>query len=192
MMTGPTIKELKQATDKLLVQLAGAARRMAVEATAKAAIWTLTGVRNLANKLEPQGVEIFPNIGFYSRPAADGKPEAIILNIGNAKLPVIVATRDEHAATAIRAALGTGKPAAGETIVFASTGGAVVYLKNDGTVEIRTAGGTAHRLPTIEDHEAFVAWAKNHIHTSGGAGNPTTTPTTDPPDPDGTHVLKGG
>jgi hypothetical protein len=141
-MTGPSIKELAERTDKVLIQLRGLARRMAVTVTTQAAAWALEGVRVSATNVERVTAELFSGIGFYARPAANGKPEAAMLNIGSAKHPVIVATRDLGALKAIAQTIGGG-PAAGETIVFAAAGGAVLYLKADGSIEARAGAGEA-------------------------------------------------
>jgi hypothetical protein len=184
-VTGPSVKELARATDPMLRRLAGLVRRMAVGATAKI-LWQLTGVRGLDGKSPPIEVEVFSGLGIYARPATNGQPEAIVVNVGGAKLPVIVATRD---AKSLQAMIGEldGKPAAGELVLFPPAGGAVIYCKADGTVEIRTPGGTASRLATLDDLQRERAWLIAHTHP--GLGSPPSAPL--PPAPVGTIVLKG-
>jgi hypothetical protein len=182
-VTGPSVKELARATDPMLRRLAGLVRRMAVGATAKI-LWQLTGVRGLDGKSPPIDVEVFSGLGIYARPAADGQPEAIVVNVGGAKLPVIVATRDAKSLQAMISALG-GPPAAGELLLFPPAGGAVIYCKADGTVEVRSPAGSAERLATYDSVKAL----RDHVASLlvGGTGS-AVVPC---PSVAGTNVLKG-
>src|SRR5690606_8766430 len=133
--------------------------------------------------------EVFAGIGFASRPATNGTPEAIVVNVGGAKVPVIVATRDHRTLKAVLADL--GELEAGSTLVH--NGAAVVYVRANGTVEIRTPRGTARRLATLEDVEAFRDDLDGHEHTyvPPGGGSSTTTGGPSVTAPRGTSVLRG-
>ncbi len=184
MRSGPSAKELAGATDPGQRRASGMVRRFGVASTSKV-IWRLTGVRGLETT-EQVDAEVFAGIGIYARPGANGKPEAIVVNVGDARHPVIIATRDEAAAHAIRGDLGANKPAAGETLIFASVGGAVVYLRNNGTVEVRTAAGTAGALATKEEVKALRDYLNALTYGGSGSIAPVGMPNIS-----GTTVLKG-
>lgn len=68
-----------------------------------------------------------------------------------------------------------------------------LVLKADGTVEIRSAGGTAIKLPTLADYNALRAAFNTHTHVySAGptAGAVTAVPASTVGAPTGTQVLK--
>jgi phage gp45-like len=188
-MTGPSIAELQRITDPVIRALIGAIRRMVVTVTSRA-LWQVTGYE-IDGTTETQQAEPFSGIGFYARPAASGKPEAIVVSAAGAKSPAIVATRDEKTRAAVAGGL-----AADEAIVFSSA--AVVHVRANGTVEIRTPGGSAVPLATLADVQALREAFNSHVHVltiaaapgSGGTGTaaPTATPA---PAPAGTTVLKG-
>lgn len=191
-MSGPTVKELSAATDSMLHRFGSLIRRMTVTVTSRP-IWKLLGVRGFAGD-EVVDAEAFLGIGFYARPPASGKPEAIVVNVGDAKAPIVVAARDEKTFANIRTLLGANRPAAGEVVVFNAN--VVVYLKSDGAVEIRTPSGTAKRLATIDDLEALRNWAASHTHPVATTGSSTAQTGTAaapaaPPEPAGTTVLRG-
>jgi hypothetical protein len=187
MRSGATSKQLAADTDPVLRRLKGLVRRMAVGATTRI-IWRLTGVR-LEVGTEQLDAEVFSGLGVYARPTANSKAEAIVVNVGGAQVPVIVATRDAGSLQTMMRALG-GKPAAGELIVFAPAGGAVIYCKADGTVEVRTPGGTAARLakfnPIQQLRNIFSTWVP--VPMDGGAALKALL---DDWLPEGTDVLKG-
>ncbi len=60
----------------------------------------------------------------------------------------------------------------------------------DSSVEIRSATGIPLALTTKADMDAHASWAASHFHTAPGGGGPTTGPTTTPPTPSGTQILK--
>lgn len=125
----------------------GLVRRMTIT-LADGVKWQLRGHRGGSGGDEVIEVEPFSGVGFYSRPPVDGgKPEAIMLSVGGAKTPVIVATRDE--ATRRKAA----NLAADETAIFTSK--AIVVITTDGSVEIRGLGGGAEPLATKADLDAL-------------------------------------
>jgi phage gp45-like len=125
-------------------RLAGMARRFVVTLSTKA-IWQLKGHTLPNGVIETRQAEVFSGIGFYSRPADGGKPEAFAIFTGDGGgNPVVVATRDE----ATRAA-SVGDLAAGETAIY--TDKAVVIVKADGSIEARSVGGVAVELATKAD-----------------------------------------
>lgn len=146
----------------------GLVRRMAVKLTS-GAFWQTLGHLLLDNTQEVRGAEVFSGIGFYARPKADHRAEAIVVFPGGAANPIIVATRDEDARKAV-AQLG-----ADETAMFNSQ--TIIVVKGS-TVEIRTAGGTAHSLVTLAEFN-------DHIHVASGSN--TTPPSVAA---SGTTVLK--
>lgn len=161
-------------------RLAGMLRRYAITLTTRA-LWQLTGHRlpfDPSGTKETHDAEVFGGIGFYARPPASGKPEAIAVFLGDGVgRPIVVAVRDETTRQAIAGGLDEG-----ETAVF--TDKAIVVIKASGAVEIRSAGGTAHALVT---QEQFL----NHTHLTAGAGAPTPPTAINPvPALTGTTVLK--
>jgi phage gp45-like len=172
-----SVKQLREQTKPAVVHAAGAIRRMAIALTSKA-LWQLTGLRLLDNSTEVMTAEPFGGIGFHARPAASGKPEAIVLLVGdNATTPVVVAVRDEKTRQAIAGAL-----AGDETAMFNSQ--AIVVCKADGTVEVRSKNGTAKKLITFDEF-------MRHTHATAATGAPVT-PTAISGDPlAGTDVIKG-
>lgn len=150
---------------------------MAIDLT-EGVLWRVLGFLLEGGRREQARVEVFPGIGFYARPPASGKPEAIVLNVGGAEHPVVVATRDEKTRAAAVADV-----AADESAQFNTA--ARVHVKADGTIEARTHGGVAIALPTMADIAALKAWADLHRHGDPVSGL-TTTPvlSVGPPVPD--------
>jgi hypothetical protein len=111
--------------------------------------WQALGARGVTTRQETASVEVFAGIGFWSRPPASGRPEAIVGHVAaEADHPVIVGLRDEKTRRAIAGALGVD-----ETMLFNSV--AVLYLKANGTVEARTASGVAVELALKSDLAAL-------------------------------------
>lgn len=158
-------------------------RRLAVVATSRV-LWQLTGVRNLDGTTEALSVEVFPGIGFYARPPAGSKPEAVVVNVGGANAPAIVATRDEQTRKAV------ADLAEDEAAMFNSTGG--VFVKADGTIEARSVAGTAVALATKADVDNLKAWLVAHTHAgvTTGVGTSAVAALT-PPVVTGTTKLRG-
>lgn len=158
-------------------------RRMAITLTQELR-WQLLGQRGGTGGDEVVEVEPFTGVGFFSRPPESGsRPEAIMLQVGSAKHPVIVATRDEDVRRQI------ANLQADETAIFTSK--ATVVIKADGSVEIRSAAGAASALATKADIDALKSWIASHTHagvTAGGAVSGP--PSTVPPSAAGTVVLK--
>lgn len=131
-------RDLAGDTDPLLQQLRGMVRRFAITLTSKA-LWQLAGFRQADGSTETRQVEVFSGIGFYARPPSSGSPEAIAVMVGDASVPMIVATRDEKTRAAV-----AGNVQPGETAMFTPL--AIVYMKSDGTIEVRSVSGTAKPL----------------------------------------------
>lgn len=181
-----TVQDLNRDTHPMWLRLRGLVRRMIATATALPR-WQLRGVRGADGSDEVVVAEVFQGIGFAARPPASSSAEAVVVNIdGQAKAPVVVATRDEKTAAAVRTAI--GGLAAGDTLVFNAS--LIVFLRADGTVEIRSTGGVAKRLATLDDVESMRAWLIAHVHPDPASGI-TGAPNTTPPTPAGTTVLKG-
>lgn len=173
-----TIQDLHSVTNPLLRRLAGMVRRFTVTATQ--GVWRLTGAVMIDGQRETVNAEPFTGIGFYSRPSANGKPEAIVVNVGGPKGPVVVAARDEQTRASV------ADINADETAVFNSA--ALVYVKADGTIEIRTKNGSAVALAKNSDLNSLREFCAAQLYggtgSALGVGAPTTPYT-------GTTCIKG-
>lgn len=179
-MSGPSVRELAARTDPHRGRVAGLVRRMIARVTT--GVWQLAGVRGLDGSTEVVRAEVFSGVGFAARPPASSSAEVVVVNLGSAEAPVVVATRDEKTAAAVRQAIGGLD--AGDTLVF--NGAVIVWLRAGGTVEIRSPGGTAGRLATLEDIMALRDWVA--ALPVGGTGSATLPGC---PTPAGTTVLRG-
>jgi phage gp45-like len=173
-----TIEELRQQTNAAATRARAAVRRMVVKIT-KAAIWQITGFRLLDGSTETRNAEHFGGIGIAARPPGDA--EAIVLMVGDADAPVIVAVRDEATRRKIAAALKID-----ETMIFNSK--SCVHVKDDGTIEARSASGTAQALATKADVVALANFVQGLF--VGGSGSAVIPPGS-VPQPAGTSKLKG-
>lgn len=177
-------EDFARETGETLRTIRGMVRRFVVTLTSGLR-WQALGIRSPTGGDEVVQLETFPGIGFYARPASSGKPEAIAVAIsGAAKARVIIASRDADAQATAEAALADGELAEGETLVYTPTG--VIHMRANGTVEIRSLGGTAKELATKQDVEELRNWAEDHTHP--GNGSKPDPPS--PPNPSGTTVLK--
>ena len=176
------------ATNPALIAARGLVRRLAVSKAA-ALLWDLLGVQVGTSPTARERIkaEPFYGIGIMALPSTNGAPEAIVLNVSGAQAPVIVAARD---AKAQQAAV-PSTMVAGDVCLYSD--GAIVYVRANGTVEIRTASGEAKRLMTVDDGAALkqaISTAATGANDGGAAfksnltANLTTWPT-------GTTVLKG-
>ena len=187
-MSGRTPQDFARATDPAARRFAGLVRRFAIAATTKI-LWRLTGVE-LPDGTEQFDAEIFGNIGFYSRPLA-GKaaaPEAIVVNVGDARCPVVIATRDAKGQSKLLKDVAVG---AGDTVIYSGAAAAIVLVRANGTVEVRAPGGAAvsltkHAVITALK-DIFDAWTP--AAGDGGAALKTLLDNWDPGA--GTTVLKG-
>lgn len=174
------MRSLHDATNPEKRSLRAMVRRLAVVATARV-LWQLSGVRNLDGTTEVLNVEVFPGIGFYARPPS-GRGEVIMVNVGGANAPAVVASRDEQTRKDV------ADLDADEAAMFNSV--ATVHVTAAGTVDVRSAAGAAVPLATKADIDALREWALAHIHTDPVSGV-TTAPTVAPPSAAGTTVLMG-
>lgn len=159
-----TRAELREAVDPLFVALRGVIRRMGVSLGA-GSLWQFVGVRMSDGKTETRNAETFSGIGFYSQPSSSGKPEAIVVMVGDANSPACVATRDEATRQA-----SVGDLAADEAAIFNSL--VRVHCKADGTIELKTVLGIAEKMIKGETYRTaedtlFAAMA-TIINTIGG------------------------
>lgn len=132
-MTWRDTRDHADATGVIARLLGGLVRRMSVTLS-DSTLWQVLGQRGGIGGDETVDVENFSGIGFYSRPPGSGKPEAITVAVGGAKVTVVVATRDE----ATRAAMAGGVNP-DETAVFNSQ--VMILVKADGTIEIGSGPG---------------------------------------------------
>lgn len=159
--------------------LLGTLRRMAITVTSRS-FWQVIGVLLLDGKRETVDAEVFSGIGFYARPAPGANTEAIIGNVGGAQNPAILATRDEDTRKRV-AVLDQDETAMYNTL-------AITKCTKTGHIEARSPGGTATRLPTFADFEAFRASFNTHTHTE--TGTVTGAPLISAAAPTGTTVFK--
>lgn len=156
-------RDYAEDTDPQTLNFRGMIRRVAISLTAKA-LWQFIGFRLPDGTQETRTVEPFTGIGHYARPPNSGTPEAIVVMVGDAKNPMIIAVRDEKTRSAIAGAI-----AQDETMLFNSQ--SVVYIKADGSIEVRSSTGTAVALATLADLQAlidiFVNWTP--VPMDGGA-----------------------
>lgn len=122
-------------------------RRIRVAATAGAR-WALAGHADADGNLETDDAELFPGVGFFARPKASHRTEAVLVKVGGEDgHSVIVATRNHDGVKLL------GSLAEDETAIFNSR--AAVVVKADGTIEIRSISGTAAPLATKADLNAL-------------------------------------
>lgn len=140
MKSSATLLEL---THPKWIKLAALVQRMAITLTAEV-LWQLAGFRLPDGSQQVIKAEPFTGIGFFSRPPSSGEPEAIVVNVEGASAPMIIAIRDEKTRAAIVGAL-----LQGETAMY--TDKSLFKINADGTMEGRSANGTAHFLGTVPD-----------------------------------------
>lgn len=160
-------------------------RRLRVVAS-KGVKWALEGHEDLDGNVESEQVEVFPGVGFYSRPKAGRRVEAVVLKVGGESgHPAIVATRDQDGVKAL------GALAADESAVFNSL--AHVTIKASGEVHIAAIGGTAAALATKADLDSLKStingWTP--VANDGGAALKSALLELFPSWPVGTTKLRG-
>lgn len=170
-------------------EIAGKLRRMIVT-RASDALWQVFGHTLLEGDEETREAELFQGIGFASRPNATDDVEAIVAFVGEGGAqPIIIATRQEARRIVIADDL-----EAGETQIHNSVEGAnatIIRIYANKTVEIRSVGGTAKRLMTVEDGDALrtaIANAATVANDGGAAFKADILAAW--PGPTGTTVLK--
>jgi len=174
-----TTETLLESTDPRWIRVAGMIRRMAITLTSKV-LWQLAGFQLPDGSREVSNAEAFTGIGFFARPPSSGSPEAIVVSVGDASAPMIIAVRDEKTRAAIVGALKVG-----ETAMYNDK--AMVYLKDDGTIEARSSGGAAAALATKGDVTALANFVQGLL--VGGTGSAPIPPGT-VPQPTGTLKFK--
>lgn len=169
-----------QATDPFRNAIRALISRATVR-RANAVLWQFVGAAKNA-----LSAEVFYGVGICALPAKGGKPEAIVVNVGGADAPVIIATRDEKT----RASVVPSGIKAGETVIYSE--GVIVYLRKD-SVEIRTPSGTAKRLLTVDDATSLKQAIANAAVAAGDGGATFKTNIGNNLDswPTGTTILKG-
>ena len=180
-MSRQNIEDLRERVSRAYHRLRGMVRRVTISLTGNTGQWQAQGYRGIGvDDIEGEKfdlVEVFPGIGISARPKAGSRAEAIIVHVGaESGHPVIVATRDRSMEVSLEE---------DETAVFNSQ--AVLILKKDGTVEIRSRTGVAQKLVTWADFT-------NHTHVTAATG-PAVAPTKLAPagpfgPTDGTQKLK--
>lgn len=139
----------------------GMIRRMKVLAT-DGPLWRVLGHNGGSGGDETIDLAPYTGIGIYARPPADGgQPEVLMVALGGAKAVVAVGARDE----ATRREMAALQP--DETAIFTSK--AIVVIKADGTVEIRSKEGTASPVTPIATTAQIMTALTNAIATLGGA-----------------------
>lgn len=156
-----TTKELAEVTKPDRVASFGAVRRMAIRLTARA-LWQLAGY-TIDGFVEAIKAETFTGIGISARPPVGSRADAIVLNVRDAKTPVVVGARDEGTRAAV-----VGNLAADETAIYNSA--ALVHVKADGTIEARSKSGAAVPLATKEDLEKLKAAIAGAVTAAGDGG----------------------
>lgn len=185
------IDRQRDKTGPMAIALRGMIRKTVVRLAKATGLWNLVGFLGANGEEEPfTEVEVFPGIGFWSRPRANAKAEAIVANVGGESgQPVIIATRD----MGIHRTINDDEAVVCNSLVQ-------VYVKNDSTVCVDDGSG-AIPLATKADIDALRNWLASaivsHTHggvtTGGGVSGPSTVthvPNT-PPNAAGTSVLKG-
>lgn len=182
-MSRHTIEELRGRTGKLWIAVRNMVRRVAISRSNAGGLWQALGYDpGTDGKRETfNGVEVFPGIGFFARPKAGGKPEAIILNVGAAHHPVIIATRDKSLQVSLDE---------DETAVFNSS--AVITIKKTGEIWITDrATGAAAPLATKADLDTLRAAVLGAVIAPGDGGAALKAAILAAAWPVGTTVLKG-
>lgn len=143
----PTVAKLRARALPESIRLLNMVRRFSIAATS-GVLWILEGMVDDEGNVETRKAEAFPGVGFYSRPRAGSRAEAVVAKVGSESgHPVIVATRDLDL---LKAAELGGAFGEDEAAMFNTE--ARVYVKADGTVEVRTHQGVAVALAKA-DHK---------------------------------------
>jgi hypothetical protein len=179
-----TTKDWRDETSTWSRKLAGLVRRVAVNMT-QGTTWQAIGHILLDGNKETLDAEVFPGIGFWSRPAADANAEAIVAFPGGPANPAIVATRDE----ALRKKMVQGDGNQDETYLFNSR--VVLRFSNSGLIQAYLLGGPVPvPLALKSDVDGAITAHNGHTHTDpqGGVTGP---PNTTAPASVGSSVLRG-
>lgn len=175
-----TSEDFAEAIGSFRREVAGVIRRMTI-GRSDGGIWQTVGHILLdGTTKEAREVENYPGIGIFSRPPDGGSGESIVVHAGGPNNPAIVGSRDE----ATRA--NVDDIAADESTLYNSK--SRVYIKADGSVEIRSHGGAAVSLATKADVRALADFVGTLF--VGGSGSAVIPPHSVPL-PTGTQKLKG-
>lgn len=174
-----TVEQLNRTIAPDVVRAYGAIRRFVISLTDEVR-WQLVGVL-MPDGPEAHRAEVFGGIGIYARPPAGVEAEAIAVMSGDANAPAIVGIREEQTRAAV-----AGNLQPDETALYNSK--ALVYVRQDGTIEARSKGGTAKRLATLDDLNALADWI--HTEMIVNASGATAGTTTSPPSADGTQTFE--
>jgi phage gp45-like len=190
---------MRRRTSRLVSSVVGSVRRFVVGLSQPSGLWHLDGYLGIDSEQERSpDTEVFPGVGFYSRPKVDGAAEAIVVYVGaDENHPVIVATRDKTTQLQLDR---------DETAIFNSTG-AKVHITKDGDVIVQAKAGRevkihdgsgAVALAKKSELDALVSTFNSHVHAltiaaAPGSGGTGTAAAPSPPasSPAGTSVLKG-
>lgn len=165
-MTDRSREELNAEIGARARKVAGTIRRFAVTLTSRP-FWQVVGHLLVDGKTrETWDAEVFSGVGFYARPPADGKPEAIAVFVGGGGAPIVVATRDEATRQAVFKL--AGELGAGDAAMFSPA--AVVIARANGTVEIRTPSGSAAPLATKADLATLKLAIENAVVVANDGG----------------------
>lgn len=145
-----SIKELAEAVDPARKRIEGLVRRVVTSIAGAKAIWQFTGVRQLDGSTETFSAEVFSGVGIFARPPSDVAAEAIVVMVGDGKVPIAIAVRDEKTRQAM-----AGNFAPDETGLYNSQ--AIVHITSSGGIEARSKLGVALPLPTLADANALKA-----------------------------------
>jgi hypothetical protein len=154
--------EWAQSTGSIARDLTGMVRRMRVELTTSS-VWQVLGATLLNGAREVQEAEAFTGIGFYARPPASSRTEAMLVFPGGASVPVVIAARDEDVRRKVAADL---KP--NETQMHNSL--SVLRIRDTGEIEGRSVAGVAESLTKHSDMQALADVLDDWVPAAGDGG----------------------
>lgn len=182
--TDESTASLRDRTSPAARDALGMIRRMAITLT-DGAFWQVVGHLLFDGVTrEPKQVEPYTGVGFYSRPAPGSNAEAIVVHVGGAQNPAIVATRDEDLRKKVfpsSAPMGQDEAAAFNTqaVMHVKAGKVLTYLVG----HIADAVGLA-KASELNNLRAFVmqqfSGTPGHTHAVSGAATTTTVPVITP------------
>lgn len=177
-MTWRSAEDHARETGPLMRFMKGMIRRVLVTISTNTTKWQVRGVHNSVGGDEVFEAELFPGVGIFAR--GSSSTEAVVLNVGGSKVPVIVATRDEATRRKIASQVGPGEAALYNDSL-------ICILKQGGAIELRTHAGTALAVPTMADFNALRDFVRaqfsastGHTHALVSGGIITTTIITKP------------
>lgn len=172
-MTYRTSEDHAQETSPTEREMHGIVRRVRISIWRKASgpnartTWQVVGNRGGIGGDEVFDVEHFTGLGFFARPTAGSKSaEAIVLQVGGARVTALIAARDEHVRKLIDQFVGDG-----ETAVFNDK--VIALATQDSTFEVSKIGErtSARFLAGADDllllRKAFLDWTP----VAGDGGN---------------------